>query len=96
MASIRGSGTATLNALLKPGVASGKLANTAAKTRSSIIKNAVKSSIKLGKPQKYAKVAGVKPMSLSANVVDPQYHASMGTFLTGQMQKAKQNFMGHL
>lgn len=88
----RGSTGATLSAMLKPGKAAMKLSAGGLKARSTIVKNAVRSAIKANKPTKYSKITGVKPMKIPKSVVDPQYKASIGKFLTGEMRKAKKTF----
>ncbi len=88
----KGSGSATVTALFKPGKAAAKMSASVLKSRMTILKNAVKGSIKAGKGAKYPKILGVKPMKLSKETVNSQYKASMGKFIAGQMGKARQNF----
>lgn len=88
----RGSASATISAMFKPGKAAMKLSASGLKARSSIVKNAVRSAIKTNKPTKYSKITGVKLMKIPKSIVDPQYKASMGAFLTGEMRKAKKTF----
>lgn len=88
------SGTSLVSSLLKSGKNISKLSASGIKTRSSIVKSAVQGAIKSGKPTKYSKITGIKPMSVPKNVVDPLYKSGMGSFLTGEMRKAKKNFMG--
>ena len=94
MASLRGSGTSTLSAMFKVGKANARLSAGGQKARSAIVKGAVKSAISANKPTKFSKVTGVKPLKVPTNIVDPQYKSSMGSFLTGEMRKAKKTFMG--